>query len=136
MKIYWDAGALMKYILARRQAEIAGVTRVHTLAELFSALTGSGWNETLPGGLQRRRKMGLLRAAERIREIRPQLEFIELTADETVSALQSAKASGAGGGRIHDLLHAFAAQKAHADELWTSDENDFAGLGPVPVKLI
>jgi hypothetical protein len=44
--IYWDTSALIRFILERRANEISGVTRTHTLAELFSALTGRGWRET------------------------------------------------------------------------------------------
>jgi hypothetical protein len=33
-------------------------------------------------------------------------------------------------------MHAVAAEKAGADELWTIDENDFAGLGKVPLKYL
>lgn len=78
MTIYWDTGALFRFIVDKRQDEIAGVTRTHTLAELFSALTGKGWKETLPGGVERQRRMGLVLAAKKIREIRGRLDFVDL----------------------------------------------------------
>ena len=59
-----------------------------------------------------------------------------LSANEMVAALQTAKEKGAQGGRVHDLMHAVAAEKAGADELWTIDENDFVGLGKVPIKYL
>jgi hypothetical protein len=37
---------------------------------------------------------------------------------------------------VYYLLHAVAADKAKADELWTLDRNDFAGLGKAPVKQL
>jgi hypothetical protein len=33
-------------------------------------------------------------------------------------------------------MHAVAAEKAGVDELWTIDENDFVGLGKVPLKYL
>ena len=64
------------------------------------------------------------------------MEYIELSANEIVEALQTAKDKGAQGGRVHDLMHAVAAEKAGADELWTIDEDDFVGLGTVPLKYL
>ena len=136
MTVYWDTGAIVRFILDKRQDEIAGITRTHTLAELFSALTGKGWKETLPGGMERQRRMGLVLATRKIHEIRGQLSFVDLSPDEVMSAINEAKSLGAQGGRIHDLLHAKAAEKAKADELWTVDRNDFDGLGPVAVKQL
>jgi predicted nucleic acid-binding protein len=136
MTVYWDTGALMRFLLEKRQAEISGVTRTHTLAELFSALTGQGWKETLPGGIERQRRMGMALAAKQIQDISRRLQFIDLTAEEVVRAINQAKQLAAQGGRIHDLLHAVAAQKANADELWTVDRNDFNGLGTVPIKQL
>jgi predicted nucleic acid-binding protein len=134
--IYWDTSALMRFILDKRTAEIQGVTRTHTLAELFSALTGSGWQETLPGGSQRQRRMGLILAARKIGELRGRLQFVDLSADEVFAALNDAKQRNVQGGRVHDLLHARAAEKAQARELWTVDRNDFAGLGSVEIKQL
>ena len=64
------------------------------------------------------------------------MEFIELTDTDVLEAIRQAKQKHAQGGRIHDLLHAAAAEKAKADELWTTDRNDFGGLGKVPVIQI
>jgi len=57
-----------------------------------------------------------------------------LTADEIVAALKDAPAKSAQGGRVHDLMHAVAAEKCGAEELWTLDQNDFIGLGKVPLR--
>jgi predicted nucleic acid-binding protein len=134
--IYWDTSALMRFILDKRTTDIEGITRTHTLAELFSALTGSGWQEILPGGSQRQWRMGLILAAKKIGEIRERLQFVDLSADEVLAALNDARKLGAQGGRVHDLLHARAAEKANATELWTVDRNDFIGLGSTQVKQL
>jgi hypothetical protein len=49
-------------------------------------------------------------------------------AEATLSALEGAKAKGVSGPRVHDLLHAAAAEKAGADRLLTRKLNDFVGL--------
>jgi predicted nucleic acid-binding protein len=64
------------------------------------------------------------------------LNIVDLTTDEAVSVIHLAHKVNAQGGRIHDLMHAAAADKAKADELWTLDQNDFAGLGRVLVKQL
>jgi hypothetical protein len=64
------------------------------------------------------------------------LKYIELSADEIVNAVKEAKRKNVQGGRIHDLLHAVAAEKAKADELWTIDRYDFNGLGEVTPKIL
>ena len=87
----------------------------------------------LPDGARRHKRLSLGLAAAVIAKIHPLLSYVDLTADEIVEALKAKKAQG---GRVHDLLHAVAAEKAKADELWTLDENDFVGLGAVPLKYL
>lgn len=134
--IYWDTSALMRFFVTKRVREISGVTRTHTMAELFAALTGRGWLETLPGGVTRSRRLGAKLAARMVDEISGQLTFVELTRAEVQSAVDDASSLGVSGGRIHDLLHARAAEKSKAQEFWTCDENDFDRLTSVRIKLI
>jgi predicted nucleic acid-binding protein len=42
--------------------------------------------------------------------------------------LKQAQKRGVRGGRVHDYLHARAAEKAGAEELLTTDQYDFASL--------
>jgi predicted nucleic acid-binding protein len=136
MKVYWDTSALVRFYRDRRVKEISGVTRTHSLAELFSALTGRGIDIRKADGTLKHKKLSMKLAAAITKAIRARLEFVELSADETMAVIEGAKNVGAQGGRIHDLMHAAAADKANADELWTLDENDFAGLGRVRVKQL
>ncbi len=136
MTVYWDSCALIWYFGQGRLAEINGITRTHTLAEVFSALTGKGINMTLPDGSVRLRKFSPKTAAEVIRRLHPKLQYHDLDSQSVVNACDSAQRKAVQGGRIHDYLHAFAAQQANTDELWTTDQNDFAGLGPVPVIVV
>jgi hypothetical protein len=63
-----------------------------------------------------------------IREISAGMNFVELDAGETLSALEAAQTRGVRGGRVHDWLHARAAEKAKVAVLLTDNFADFAGL--------
>jgi predicted nucleic acid-binding protein len=136
MKVYWDTSAIVRFYATGRAQQVTGITRTHTLAELFSALTGRGYDEAMKDGSMRHRRLSMEAAAKVISKLVPGLEFVDLSPDEVLAAIQDAKNVNAQGGRIHDLLHAVAASKAKADELWTLDRNDFAGLGTVSVKQL
>ena len=136
MKVYWDTSAIIWYFGRGGLGEIRGVTRPHTLSETFSALTGGGFELVMPDGTRKHRRLSLRAASAVVSRFHPQLEYVELSANEIVAALQTAKDKGAQGGRVHDLMHAVAGEKAGADELWTIDENDFVGLGKVPLKYL
>jgi predicted nucleic acid-binding protein len=56
------------------------------------------------------------------------LDFVDLTAQEVLNALKQARKRGVRGGRVHDFLHAVAAEKSGASQLLTLDENDFESL--------
>ena len=58
------------------------------------------------------------------------LKFVHLSENEILEALDKAQARGVRGGRVHDYMHALAADKAKADALLTADANDFNGLIP------
>jgi predicted nucleic acid-binding protein len=122
MKAYWDSGALVQSTgdlqLRTRLRKERGFTRTHALAETFSTLTG--------GRLAIR--LDAKAAAEMVGNLASDLDFIDLTAEEVLSALKQAQKRGVRGGRVHDYLHAVAADKSRAGELLTTDQYDFQGL--------
>ena len=122
MKAYWDSSALVQACadlsLRRRLKNEGGLTRLHTLAETFSALTGGNLSIRLEADA----------AARTIENLAHDLEFVELTAEDMLRALKQARKRGVRGGRVHDLMHAVAAEKSGAAELLTVDENDFESL--------
>ena len=122
MKACWDSGALVQSTgdlqLRTRLRKERGFTRTHALAETFSALTG--------GRLAIR--LDAEAAAEMVGNLASDLDFIDLTAEEVLSALKQAQKRGVRGGRVHDYLHAVAADKSRAGELLTTDQYDFQGL--------
>jgi predicted nucleic acid-binding protein len=122
MKAYWDSSALVQASadaqLRTRLRKDRGITRTHALAEIFSALTGG--NLTL--------RLDADAAAEVVDNLAADLDFMDLTSAEVLSALKHARQRGVRGGRVHDFLHAVAADKAKAAVLLTTDQFDFESL--------
>lgn len=122
MKTYWDTSAIVLALtdanLRERLADGHAVTRTHTLAELFSALT-KGTGEI---------RLSATDAAAMVASVATDLAFVDLTSKEVLLTLEKANKKGVRGGRVHDLLHAAAADKANVARLLTADQNDFLGL--------
>jgi predicted nucleic acid-binding protein len=122
MKTYWDASALITGIgdlaVASQILSADQFTRVHSLAEMFSTLTG--------GRLGFRFEPN--KAAEMIKRLTQNLNFVELSASETKQALSLAQKKGIRGGHVHDWLHVVAAKKAGVKKLLTNNLSDFQSL--------
>lgn len=122
MKTYWDSSSLIKALhslsaLARSQRH-EQCTRVHSVAEVFSTLTGGRLGmKYLPND-----------AAKMVADLTQNFEFVELSEQDTKEALKKCQKHGVSGGRVHDWLHAVAAKKAGAKELLTQNLSDFQGL--------
>jgi len=124
MKIYWDSSAVVDAIhddgLEQRARQKGNVTRTHTLAEVFSTLTGGRLGfKYHPGD-----------AAEMILDLTGVFEFVDLNPQEVLDGLARAEKAGVRGGRVHDWMHALAANKSGAKEILTDNLGDFAGLIP------
>jgi hypothetical protein len=122
MRRYWDASALIDALhdsrIEQKALEPDQWTRAHALAETFATLTGGRLGfRYLPDD-----------ATALIRELTRTMKFVELDAIETLAALDMAQQRGVRGGRVHDWMHARAAQKAKVAELLTDNLNDFKGL--------
>ena len=131
MKVYWDSSALVAASadagLRTRLRHERGITRTHALAETFSALTAGNLSVRVDADA----------AATLVHDLAKDLDFIDLTPTEILDALKKAKKRGVRGGRVHDLLHAVAAEKAGAFKILTAEENDFESLADsVEVELI
>jgi len=129
MKTYWDSSALVESVwepsLSARLRRERGVTRSHALAEVFSALTGNPQN-----------RVASEIAVELVQQLADNLNFVDLTADEMLAALKSARKLGVRGGRVHDFFHAVAAKKSGAKKIVTLDKNDFADLTEITLEVI
>ncbi len=113
--------------LRRRLHEDRGFTRSHALSEIFSALTG--------GNLAIRVEADA--AAQTVEALAKDLDFTDLEPHEVLAALKQARNRGVRGGRVHDYLHAVAAEKAKARHLLVAGLHDFDGLtDSVNVQLV
>jgi predicted nucleic acid-binding protein len=130
MKAYWDSSAIIAAWvnpdLRVRLHQERGITRTHSLAEIFSAFTG--------GNLTIRQDAD--EAARTVADLARDLEFMDLNQTDVLAALQRARVKGVRGGRVHDFLHAVAAEKVKAPKLVTVDRNDFAELTTVEIEQL
>jgi predicted nucleic acid-binding protein len=130
MKAYWDSSAVIEACnspaLRARLHRERGLTRTHTLAEVFSTLTG--------GNLAFR--LGADEAAKAVANLASDLDFQDLAATDVLKALKEARKKGVRGGRVHDYLHAVAAEKSGARKLLTLDKNDFNDLTTVAIETV
>ena len=127
MKAYWDSSALVEacnnpQIKARLETERA-YTRPHALAETFASLTGNPAT-----------RIDADSAARILERLALSLDFVDLSGAEVVTALKNARARGVRGGRVHDYLHAVAAEKSGAKTILTLDKNDFADLTGLKIE--
>jgi predicted nucleic acid-binding protein len=128
MKTYWDSSALVQSVydpgIKTRFEREGGLTRTHSLAEVFSALTANPVTRLDADSASRIAAM-----------LSKRLAFVDLTAGEIVAGLRRARRLGVRGGRIHDFLHVLAAEKGGAAKILTLDRHDFDDLTAVPVEL-
>ena len=130
MKAYWDSSAVIEAcqspVLRARLHRERGLTRTHTLAEVFSTLTGGNLAFRLDADA----------AAKTVASLAADFDFYDLTAAEILIALKEARKRGVRGGRVHDYFHAVAARKSGAKKLLTLDKNDFAGLSNIEIEQV
>ena len=130
MSAYWDSSALIEacssLALRSRLHRERGLTRTHTLAEVFSTLTGGNLAFRLDADA----------AAQTLTSLASDLDFHDPTPAEVLAALREARKKGVRGGRVHDYLHALAAEKCGAEKLLTLDRNDFKDLTSVKIEQL
>ncbi len=127
MKAYWDSSALVEAALSpqllRRLQSEGAFTRPYTLVETFSTLTGN------PAS-----RIDAADAAAILERLSKRLEFVDLSGPETLQALKQARQKGVRVGRVHDYLHAVAAEKSGAQIILTLDKNDFTDLTRLTIE--
>jgi predicted nucleic acid-binding protein len=127
MKAYWDSSALVEaynnpQIKARLENERA-YTRPHALAETFASLTANP-----------KTRIDSDAASGVLARLALSLDFVELSGPDVLAALKTARSMGVRGGRVHDYLHAVAAEKSGAKTILTLDKNDFADLTGLKIE--
>jgi predicted nucleic acid-binding protein len=130
MKAYWDSSALVEATflpdLRQRVKDEQPQTRTHSLAEVFSALTGGNLGIRLDAN----------DAAATVENLAGDLEFVDLGSGDVIAAFKEARQKGVRGGRVHDYLHAVAAQKHKATKLVTLDRNDFNDITSLEIEQL
>jgi len=92
----------------------------HSLAEVYSSLTGRTGRERVSGD----------EAMLFLGDIRERLTIVSLDAREYFKALEASSALGIAGGAIYDALLAHCAIKAKAEIIYTWNAKDLTRLGP------
>ena len=133
MTVYWDTSALLNAVVSpsvlARLKTGDNWTRLHTLCEAFSLMTGRG----VPSGTAQL----IFRpddCAAWLDKVMQDVTVTELSRSEVLSGLKTAQRLGVKGRLIHDLMHAIAADKVTAELLLTRDKQYFAGLGKAKVE--
>lgn len=134
---YWDTSALINAAISGTVLQRLNLgdhtTRTHALAEFYGILTGRGIRWERDGQAYELRLTGE-QAAQWLQDNLVTFQYTDLTASEVLVTLARAQSRNVTGARVHDYLHAVAAQKAGADELLTRNQDDFRGLtGEIPV---
>lgn len=92
----------------------------HSLAEIYSSLTGRTGRERISGD----------EAMLFLGDVRQRLTIVNLDDREYFTALEASAALGIAGGAIYDALLAHSALKAKAQAIYTWNVKDFMRLGP------
>jgi len=128
---YWDTSAAINAFLSlevfQRLDTGRHCTRLHTLAEIFSTMTGRGI-PVQQAGVMVRAKLSPEDCAVWLRQFAEKMDLFDLDKADVLSALDKAQTLGIQGGRVYDYLHAAASKKAKADELLTRNTDDFKEL--------
>ena len=130
MRAYLDTTAL---IFARRlKVAPPAVTRPHSIAEFFSTVTRGGLT-VIKDGVPIRAVMSPRGAMEEIGRVFAQVEFFEVTGQQTLASLPGAVKSNVQGPTIHDWMHAEAARLAECRVIVTSNQNHFKRITQIPL---
>jgi hypothetical protein len=130
MRAYLDTTALI--FTRRLKVAPPAVTRPHSIAEFFSAVTRGGLT-VIKDGVPIRAVMSRQRAIEEIGRVFAQVKFFELTGQQTLASLPGAVKSNVQGPTIRDWMHAEAAKLARCRAIVTSNQNDFKAITQIPL---
>jgi len=104
-----------------RQDNKCGFCAAHTLAEVYSVLTG------MPG----KDRASVDEALLFLVNVRERLKIIALDGEEYITAIEACSALGIIGGGIHDAIVGQCALKARAEVIYTWNIKHFNRLGPL-----
>ena len=132
MKAFLDSSVLVAVFYAHHQLHQPSIDLflrfkkseaccgAHSLAEIYSSLTGRSGRERVSGD----------EAMLFLGDVRERLTIVSLDDKEYFKALEASSALGIAGGAIYDALLAHCALKAKAQVIYTWNAKDFMRLGP------
>jgi len=132
MKAFLDTSVLVATFYARHEHHAPSIDlflrfdkndaccAMHSLAEIYSVLTGRGGRDRVSGD----------EALLFLANVRDRLTTISLDRDEYFGALEASAPLGIAGGGVYDALLAHCALKAEAKSIYTWNLKDFQRLGP------
>ena len=132
MKAFLDSSVLIATFYAQHEHHAASIDLflrfgksesgcgAHSLAEVYSVLTGRSGKERVSGD----------EALLFLGDIRERLTIVALNGDEYVKAIRESAALGIAGGGIYDALLGYCALKAKAERIYSWNVKHFERLGP------
>lgn len=138
MKIYWDTSAAINALVSekvfRRLNQGAHFARTHLLSEFFSTMTGRGIRVRDSSGQSAQLILRPDDAVEWLRLFAGKVTFTEVSVEAILDGLAKAGEKSVSGGKVHDYIHALAAENAKAKALLTRNTRDFSQLTEVPLE--
>lgn len=133
MKEYWDTSAVLNALVSQavwhRLATGEHFTRLHTLYEFFSTITGRGIKLTDAEGNKISFTLSASDAARWLRQFSRRVQIVDLDLAQTLDGLDQAERKGIQGGLVYDYGHSLAADHVGADLLLTRNTDNFEHLG-------
>jgi hypothetical protein len=133
VKQYWDTSAVINALVSasvwRRLESGQHVTRLHTLYEFYSTVTGRGIKVTDQNGAKIPYTLSPSDAAAWLRNFSARVQIADLNLPQTLDGLDQGSAKGIQGAMVYDYGHSLAADLANADLLLTRNTDDFTHVG-------
>lgn len=135
MKIYFDTNVIVAAAIAAHPHHARALTALqsvhtqrhtgliaaHGLAEIYSVLTRAPYSPAIHPS----EAMKII--TDNVSEV---FTIVSLSTSDYAQVLHEAAQQGVSGGRVYDLLHLRAAEKAACDRLYTFDVRHFESLAP------
>jgi hypothetical protein len=132
LKTYWDTSAVINAAVSTRVMDRLDsgehVTRLHTLAEFFSTMTGRGVLVRDDQGNVARVVFDPNDCASWLRKFAGKVQFDDLDKAELLNALDKAQSRSVQGTNVYDYWHVLVSAKAKADEILTRNTSHFEPL--------
>ena len=133
MSRYWDTSGLIRAYLKGWKPD--GLTRSHSISEFLCVLTGPGVMKEKNGQLVKQVLPPNI-AAQEARSLFNRMTFVDLDGQKTLDAGDAlAKIPNVKGVKVHDFMHAYAAEQNQAEAIVTLNLKDFVAMTKLPLEM-